>query len=125
MRRLEEKRNGGMLESIVIQTYCYMVKAKSVVHKIKMSLFCNFCPLWCYFLPYIYRGTTQERKRRKENIAKKGNIKRLGKTRKRKKEIGVQTKRMHNNRKTESKSERKGRAKENVYSSGAEIDVYS
>ena len=28
-------------------------------------------------------------------------------------------------RKTESKSERKGRAKENVYSSGAEIDVYS
>ena len=98
MRRLEEKRNGGMLESIVIHRHCYMGKAKSGVRKIKLLLFCDFFPLWCYFLPYIYRGTTQEqeRKRRKENIAKKGNIKRLGKTRKRKKEIGVQTKRMHN-----------------------------
>ena len=63
-----------------------------------MSLFCDFFPLWGYFLPDIYRGTTQGQgqKRRKENIAQKGNIKRLGKTRKRKKEIDVQTKRMHN-----------------------------
>ena len=28
MRRLEENRNGGMLESIVIHRYCYMRKAK-------------------------------------------------------------------------------------------------
>jgi len=28
MRRLEEKRNGGMLESIVIHVYCYMGESK-------------------------------------------------------------------------------------------------
>ena len=87
-----------MVASIITYRYCYIEKAKSVVHKIKLSLFCDFFPLGGYFLPYIYRGTTQEqgRKRRKENIAQKGKIKKLGKTRKRKKEIDVQTKRMHN-----------------------------
>ena len=45
-----------MQESIVIHRYCYMGKAKSGVHKIKLSLFCDFFPLWGYFLPYIYRG---------------------------------------------------------------------
>ena len=44
-----------MEESIVIHRYCYIEKAKSVVHKIKLSLFCDFFPLWGYFLPYIYR----------------------------------------------------------------------
>ena len=33
-----------------------MEEAKHLVPKIKMSLFCDFFPLWCYFLPYIYRG---------------------------------------------------------------------
>ena len=53
--RREEKRNGGMLESIVIHRHCYMEKAKPGVHKIKLSLFCDFFPLWGYFLPYIYK----------------------------------------------------------------------
>ena len=78
-----------------------------------MSLFCDFFPLLGYFLPYIYRGTTQEqgRKRRKENIAQKGNIKRLGETKKRKKEIDVQTKRMHNKQEDRKGKREKGKSK--------------
>ena len=92
MRRLEEKRNGGMKESIVIHRHCYMGKAKSGVHKINY----HFSAIFSLFGAISSHISIEGRRKSKGEKDEKGNIKRLGKTRKRKKEIDVQTKRMHN-----------------------------